>query len=68
MFFDYIYTQTPLGLQVLNLINQYNLDVNMHPNHHVFLDYAAIKLDIKKLEGVKKIYIDYHDQFIWRKA
>ena len=32
------------------------------PNHHVLLDYGAIKLDIKKLEGVKKIYIDYHKE------
>lgn len=38
------------------------------PNHHVLLDYGAIKLDIKKLEGVKKIYIDYHNQNIWGKA
>ena len=38
------------------------------PNHHVLLDYGAIKLDAAQLKGVDSEYIDYHNEHIFGKA
>ena len=38
------------------------------PNHHVLLDYGAIKLDAGQMEGVDSNYIDYHNEHIFGKA
>jgi hypothetical protein len=37
------------------------------PNHHVLLDYGAIKLDAKQLTGIGGKYIDYHNENIFGK-
>lgn len=37
------------------------------PNHHVLLDYGAIKLDNNSLKGIGKEYIDYHNENIYGK-
>lgn len=37
------------------------------PNHHVLLDYGAIKLDADKLQNIKSEYIDYHNTQIFAK-
>jgi len=38
------------------------------PNHHVLLDYGAIKLDENRLEGIGKGFIGYHNKSIYEKA
>ena len=36
------------------------------PNDHVRLDYGVIALDIRKLSGVGKEYVDYHNEKIYK--
>lgn len=38
------------------------------PNHHVLLDYGAIKLDETNLKGIGKGYINYHNENIYGKT
>lgn len=38
------------------------------PNHHVLLDYGAIKLDEAQLKGIGSKFIDYHNEHIFGKA
>jgi predicted restriction endonuclease len=38
------------------------------PNHHVLLDYGAIKFDSGQMKGVDSDYIDYHNQHIFGEA
>lgn len=35
------------------------------PNHHILLDYGAIKLDKAQLKGIDREYIDYHNEHIF---
>jgi predicted restriction endonuclease len=37
------------------------------PNHHVLLDYGAIKLDRRQLTSIAGEYIDYHNEHIFGK-
>lgn len=37
------------------------------PNHHVLLDYGAIKLDSEPLQNIKSEFIDYHNTHIFTK-
>lgn len=37
------------------------------PNHHVLLDYGAIRLDAEQLQNIKSEYIDYHNTQIFTK-
>ncbi|MEX2411864.1 MAG: HNH endonuclease, partial [Candidatus Paceibacterota bacterium] len=37
------------------------------PNHHVLLDYGAIKLDGEKLNSTDNKYVDYHNTHIYGK-
>lgn len=36
------------------------------PNHHVLLDFGAIRIDSETLEGVGQSYIDYHNAYIFQ--
>ncbi len=38
------------------------------PNDHVLLDYGAIKLDVNRLEGISKEFINYHNDNIYGKV
>jgi hypothetical protein len=38
------------------------------PNHHVLLDYGAIKLNAAELKGIGKEYIEYHNKNIYGKS
>ncbi len=38
------------------------------PNDHVLLDYGAIKLDQTRMEGIRKEFIDYHNDKIYGKT
>ena len=38
------------------------------PNDHVLLDYGAIKLDVNRLEGIRKEFINYHNDNIYGKV
>ena len=38
------------------------------PNDHVLLDYGAIKLDVNRLEGIGKEFINYHNDNIYGKV
>jgi len=37
------------------------------PNHHVLLDYGAIKLDVEQLQNINRDYIEYHNTHIFTK-
>lgn len=36
------------------------------PNHHVLLDYGAIKLDKKDFENIDEEYVQYHNENIYK--
>ncbi len=38
------------------------------PNDHVLLDYGAIKLDETDLKGIRRVYIDYHNENIFERV
>ncbi len=38
------------------------------PNHHVMLDYGAIKLDKQQLTSIAREYIDYHNNHIFGRS